>query len=1052
MHRFAFHQSVLLALLVTVLPGTLWVAAAPALAADRQKETLDALRAGGHYEEAISYLQHARANSDTPKSFADAIDYELGVTQIDWAASLATVFPLREGGERDKRLQLAQESLKKFLADHPQHALAAAARSQLGNAMFDRGRLRTMLAGQFAGSTRQQHLQSARELLQTADDFWAGVEKAAEDELNHLGFERGDDIKRSEAREQLHRRQVEARLARAWVQYELGQTYPSGSGERTSALDSAGKRFDALYDQQRERLAGFYARLGRGLCWKDLGEGEKAFKIFEELVALPDDPADFHVLRGKAAVQALEIALGPETKKYKSGMDIAQRWLSAYSDIPGNPAQAAADHSQPASGDVDLAIRFLGAEAALAYAKSLPAEPSEQAALRARQIDWARQQFTFVAAAAGPGVQCAAWSAKAKTRLLDPVFGPAASTPQAAEPGSFAEARNRAKTALDSFLAAQSAQRSGESSDVDSQRQRRQQIAATYSETLKYCRLASNLRSAAVSAEDYEKVRYYLAYLQYASGKLEEAAAVGEALAQASSDSAAARQAARVGLAAREALLQRATEETRLTATERLQVLAEKIIERWGQLAEADDARGVLLDLAVEDGRLDKARQYLQKMSDVSPRRAEAGMKLGEAEWQRAQQLLRTSTLEHDHSEEAEKTIARAAGLLGDGIAQFRKAQYKLYRQAADSTDFGGGAREKSSFSKALLALAQIHMFSGRPADALALLDDPAGTMYSGSAASGDSYSLAILAYIAVGQLDKARLCLQALQASLPPAGNAASARQTLLTCLRTRRLLKQYLARFRDCRLDNLSQAISRNSTDFFAALVEWPPARSFFISAWRAEAHTGLAEGLDVAGPGVPPAAEKQYRLAAAGLQDILERVTKESSFSPSPEATVALRIDLARCLRRLSDHPHALFQLLIILKDHPLMVDAQVEAAYTYQSWGDEKPECLDMAIQGGNQYREVWGWGELARRVQSEDRFHDVYHEARYNLAFCRLHQAQIATDKAERERLANAAENDILATQRSAPDMGGAVWYDKYNALLKRIQRLSDRPAVGLPAP
>ena len=130
---------------------------------------------------------------------------------------------------------------------------------------------------------------------------------------------------------------------------------------------------------------------------------------------------------------------------------------------------------------------------------------------------------------------------------------------------------------------------------------------------------------------------------------------------------------------------------------------------------------------------------------------------------------------------------------------------------------------------------------------------------------------------------------------------------------------------------------------------------------------------------------------------------------------------------------------------------MVDAQVEAAYAYQSWGDEKPEYLEMAIQGDERYQEVWGWGELARRVQSEARFRDVFHEARYNLAFCRFRQAQFATERWQRTRLANAAENDILTTRKLFPDMGGAVWYDKYNELFKRIQRLADRPAVGLPA-
>ena len=131
---------------------------------------------------------------------------------------------------------------------------------------------------------------------------------------------------------------------------------------------------------------------------------------------------------------------------------------------------------------------------------------------------------------------------------------------------------------------------------------------------------------------------------------------------------------------------------------------------------------------------------------------------------------------------------------------------------------------------------------------------------------------------------------------------------------------------------------------------------------------------------------------------------------------------------------------------------MVDAQVEAAYTYQSWGEERPEYLEMAIHGGNRYQEVWGWGELGRRVQSEPRFRGVFFEARYNLALCRFRQAQAAAERSERSRLTAAAGNDILATRRVDPDMGGPVWYDRNNELFQRIQRLADQPAVGLPKP
>ena len=152
-----------------------------------------------------------------------------------------------------------------------------------------------------------------------------------------------------------------------------------------------------------------------------------------------------------------------------------------------------------------------------------------------------------------------------------------------------------------------------------------------------------------------------------------------------------------------------------------MQALAERIIQRWGDRAEADDARAILLDLALGEGQLEKAEQYLQQISAASPRRGEAELNLGQALWRRAQQLLRSSTLEHDHTAEAEKMIARAAGLLGDGIARCRKAT----TAGAAAKEIANGPPVRTSLSAAMLALAQIHITAGRPAEAIALLEDP---------------------------------------------------------------------------------------------------------------------------------------------------------------------------------------------------------------------------------------------------------------------------------------------------------------------------------------
>ena len=143
-------------------------------------------------------------------------------------------------------------------------------------------------------------------------------------------------------------------------------------------------------------------------------------------------------------------------------------------------------------------------------------------------------------------------------------------------------------------------------------------------------------------------------------------------------------------------------------------------------------------------------------------------------------------------------------------------------------------------------------------------------------------------------------------------------------------------------------------------------------------------------------------------------------------------------------MSDNAGAMSQLRAVLKVHPRMVDAQLEAAYAFQSWGDEQAEYLETAIQGDSK-EEVWGWGELARRVQPDSRFREVFFESRYNLAFCRFRQAQTADKRPDRSRLSKAAEDDILATRRVDRDLGGPFWYDRYNELFRRIQCIG-RPA------
>ena len=102
------------------------------------------------------------------------------------------------------------------------------------------------------------------------------------------------------------------------------------------------------------------------------------------------------------------------------------------------------------------------------------------------------------------------------------------------------------------------------------------------------------------------------------------------------------------------------------------------------------------------------------------------------------------------------------------------------------------------------------------------------------------------------------------------------------------------------------------------------------------------------------------------------------------------------------------------------------------------GAEKPACYLLAIAGSRKYREILGWGELARRLAADGTLRDTFCEARYNLAWCRFRLAQHASAAEERADLLRRAEDDIHAAAAACPDKGGKSWYDKIEALLKTI--------------
>ena len=143
----------------------------------------------------------------------------------------------------------------------------------------------------------------------------------------------------------------------------------------------------------------------------------------------------------------------------------------------------------------------------------------------------------------------------------------------------------------------------------------------------------------------------------------------------------------------------------------------------------------------------------------------------------------------------------------------------------------------------------------------------------------------------------------------------------------------------------------------EFFLTRISSRPAEetNYTLLNWAAETFMNLAAGMDSA-EGKPPAeAENYYQRAAEVYRKIIAACRADEKFAPQPGAAAAIQIHLARCLRRLGKYEEALDALMEVLKARENRIDAQREAAQTYQAWGEETPENFLRAIHGGRRSR-------------------------------------------------------------------------------------------------
>jgi len=1005
-----------------IIASVVMLLALPAIAEEPFSAFLDGLYRRRMFDVAMTYLDSLRDSRLVDDDLKITIPYHEGLTLIEGAKYE------RDVPSRLDDLSKAREKLGQFVKANPDHPFSSSANLRLGDVVLIRAQANLQLSRSSAKSAEEKEklLQASRSLFKEAEQVFATAEKKFQAEYEAFpNFIDSQDQQRREAKSQTRENLILSMLSVGRVIHEASKSFAPDSKQRKSHLRRAAKEFEDAFKQWRRTPAGLYARMNQGRCLQDLGDTKQALLYYSELLIQPDEPQVFRDLKAKVLQLAMSCWNSESEKHYNETITRGEQWLKNTRDREDRTAEG-------------LAIRWRMAQAYDLRAAGL----DDKDARKSRDLKAALNHATAVSDVSGD-FQRAARNYVGRMRNVDPDT----------EPTTFTQAKDQGRAALNAMQGTSSklqlARLKGDQEAIDMLQKR---LSTNRVEARAFYNLALSMRDEETTIEDINQVRYYLCFLNYQGERYYDAAVIGSFLARNYPESSFALKGAQIALASYVRAFNAQPPDARGFEGARMSATAEYMGQQWPGSAEASEAWLTLAEIAISAGERERAVEYLRKIPDESPKRGKADLMTGRAIWNIYLKRSRDEA-EPLSIEDAEAMVAESRELLEQGIASMR--------QGADAND-----RPSFRLLSAELSLAQIYVGSSRFDEAIDILETPntgplalAGTRDSVVDNGNfliETYKVALRAYVGKRRLEDAEQMMTALDTLVSESGDSSQLTRIYLSLGVE---LEDQVARLRKEGKEPELAEVLKGFKMFLERISDQEKGITFESLSWVGDTFYRLGGGLD-SGPDAGDEAKEYYKQAARTYHRILETAAENPDFAPDESRVNAIRVRVARCERRMGNYEAALERLLTVIKKKPMALDAQMEAAYTYQAWGADDPSYYNRALSGSHRVRNkktgrvthrIWGWGRLAQLVQGKEQFRTTYYEARYNVADC-YYQLAMTQNGQERSQTLNKANQAITVLLRlGGKDLGGPQWFAKYDSLLKRIQQAAGQKPEGLKA-
>ncbi len=985
-----------------------------------------ALGKKGYHDTAIAVLDQLLHNDAVSDSFREKIPL--------WRANerVAGVRGTSDTGQRQRAYEQAISDFKQLLDGDQNPSVAAEAAFQLGMVFRDMGRLSRNQAATDGkdGSEAQQFFLSAVHVFvgpRSGQTAFSAIEKELQQVETIIREFRDKRLITStdrrllnqleQSREKLRGRRVQVQLLAAEACSEMAECFDQHSKEWGRSLEEALQRYHAVYLSTPTRSAGLWARLEEGKTLLALGRKKEGQEVLLEITKLPSSETLIYQLRVKA-VDAL-----------------LANWLNTASLIDDQEfderlRQFALGENRSSAINSDLlAMKYRSAELLwrrleASSADSKDARESLLADVRTLARDVAKAGDVHAASA---------------RKLLEKLGGQDAALAERLG-RSFAASFRHAEKILDNYR-------------KDPSATQRSVALAGLQEVLRGAP-SQTAKDQELKKEQLALLRYQAALLFYEDERYHEAVSLCDFLVKRSLYDPIAQKAAVLAFASWQALVAQQNIYWGESATAQMGEMASVIMERWPRDRCSADAAEVSITLALRNGNSAAIKSVLQSLDKDVIGRSEVLLRGGVSLWHLCQHPGngQNSTLDELRTE----CLQDASRVLDEGLAVIDEK--KALRGKTLEIAVAGA-----------IARCEISLYSGNndSLDLFTLLTHAGYGPWQVLRDSSTEFPLSIFEaglHVCIRGFAKVQRYDLAIQAMKCLVANVSSNKEARLRLVRTaisvgKKLFEGVEERIAQDSTTSVQNGFSEDELKFIEQLLDFTKAATdqYEVLSWVAFTSGRLGLPGDGLVSNIPNGKRKSFLAqAAVTIEEILSHAALPQS------AKTSWRRELVVVRSNLGQWDAAVEQMRVILADQqnnrsPILqqyaADLFQKAAEDSQSL-EQAREYFRAAIVGSRFMVDVgesivWGWGSLASRVSkaafgsrdgAADKMRNVYFEARYRLAACRLAWARKEVDTSIKTRLLKEAEADIKIEAQLHPSLGSDASRERFEILLDTIQQ------------